>query len=131
MAATVRLRRATLIALACVAILVAAPVARVAFAGVEWGTVDCCCGEHAGDHRCPCPDCPAADHPSGDDAPPDGAPHVEPCGANAQWVSPATMPPFVAPTVAAIRAPVRRVLLLPDPFTAPPDRAVHPETPPS
>jgi hypothetical protein len=129
--AIVSVCRATLIALTCIAILVAAPVAGVAFAGVAWGTIDCCCGEHEADLPCGCPDCPGADHDDDSGPARDGLPHIERCGANAQWVSPATVPPFVAPTVAALRAPPWRVHLLAEPLRAPPGRAIEIETPPS
>ena len=124
------LRKATVVALLAVAILIAAPVVRVAFAGIAWGTITCCCGEHAGDHDCGCPDCPAGERASDGDSD-DGAPHVRPCGASAEWVSPATFAPFVAPTVPVVIAPPRRALPIPEPFEAPPSPTAHVETPPS
>jgi hypothetical protein len=48
-----------LIAIATALVLVTSVFARVAVAGIAWGDIDCCCGEHAGDEACGCPDCPA------------------------------------------------------------------------
>src|SRR5687768_1262584 len=110
--------------------LVAAPVVRVAFAGLVWEAIHCCCGVHAGDHDCGCPDCPAGNRGDGDHRG-DTTPTVRPCGANADWVSPATIPPFVAPAVPALIVPARRALAIPDDDLAPPTRVVVPVTPPS
>jgi hypothetical protein len=120
-----------LIAIATALVLVTSVFARVAVAGIAWGDIDCCCGEHAGDEACGCPDCPAGDHADGDHAPPaDGAPRMNSCGPDAQLVTPASLDHGVVP-----RAPV---LLAPSAAPAPrtatkqPDPApdVRPETPP-
>jgi hypothetical protein len=131
-AAIVSVRQTSVIALLTVAMLVAAPVVRVAFAGLVWDAIQCCCGVHAGDHDCGCPDCPAGkpDPAQGGDRG-DTTPTVRPCGANAEWVSPATIPPFVAPTAPALIVPARRALAIPDADHAPPARVVVPVTPPS
>ena len=123
-------RQTTVIALLAVAMLVAAPVVRVAFAGMVWDAIHCCCGVHAGDHDCGCPDCPAGKRSQGD-SDHDTGPTLRPCGAHGEWVSPATIPPFVAPTVPALIVPARRALTIPAPDLAPPARVVVPVTPPS
>jgi hypothetical protein len=123
--------RSRLIAIATALVLVTSVFARVAVAGIAWGDIECCCGEHAGDESCGCPDCPGADHAESDHVPPaDGAPRMKSCGPDAQLVVPASIdhvvvpraPALVAPT--AIRAPALRAS---DPDPAP---DVRPETPP-
>ena len=123
-------RKTSVIALLAVAMLVAAPAVRVAFAGLVWDAIRCCCGVHAGDHDCGCPDCPAGTQGEPDRGG-DPTPTMRPCGAHAEWVSPATLPPFVAPTMPALLVPARRALTIGGDDLAPPSRVVVPVTPPS
>jgi hypothetical protein len=126
--------RSLLIAMLAIATLVATPLMRIAVAGIAWGVIECCCGEHAGDHRCGCPDCPAADHDGDPDdapAPEDGAPGLGPCGANAEWISPVALAPFVPPARVAPVRPAHRIATTFVRPAAPAGRVVHPTVPPS
>jgi hypothetical protein len=121
--------RSLLIVALVIATLVATPLVRIAAAGIAWGVIECCCGEHAGNHRCGCPDCPAGDHDDGDHD--SEMPGLGPCGANAQWLSPIALAAFVAP---ARTAPARPGLPVTIGFVVPPPmrgRVVHPIVPPS
>lgn len=94
----------------------AAPMLRAAHAGLQYGTLVCCCGEHASDTACGCPDCPvgkqhAANHqsqPSGDDTPAT----IKQCGPNATVVPLASETPAIVGTITMVE-----VLPLPQPIT--------------
>jgi hypothetical protein len=129
----VRFPRSLLIALLAIATLVATPLMRIAVAGIAWGVIECCCGEHAGDHRCGCPDCPAAagDGDGDDDGDQHGAPVLGPCGANAERISPVALAPFVPPVRFAPVRPAHSVATTFATPAAPTGRVVHPIVPPS
>ena len=42
------------------ALVVLVALAQLPVGTIQVGTVECCCGEHAADETCGCPDCPAA-----------------------------------------------------------------------
>jgi hypothetical protein len=120
-----------LIAIATALVLVTSVFARVAVAGIAWGTMECCCGEHAGDEACGCPDCPAGEHADDDHAPPaDGAPRMNSCGPDAQLITPASIEHVVVPRAPALVAPTAE--RGPEPRATEPDSApdLRPETPP-
>lgn len=124
--------RSLLIVAVAITTLVATPLMRIAVAGIAWGVIECCCGEHAGNHRCGCPDCPAGEHDAdhGDHDESD-APGLGPCGANAQWIAAVALAPFMA---SARIAPVRPTRPITTAFVGPPrlrGRVVHPIVPPS
>jgi hypothetical protein len=123
--------RSLLIALLAIATLVATPLMRIAVAGIAWGVIECCCGEHAGDHHCGCPDCPTGDDEDDRHDGEHGAPVLGQCGANAEWISPVAVAPFVPPVRVA---PVRPAHGVATTFVTPPapaGRVVHPIVPPS
>jgi hypothetical protein len=116
-------------------VMFVSPVARAATAGFSWGTIECCCGEHAGDESCGCKDCPAAVHDEeqddhDDDAPPAEGGEMTACGPQAQLVVFAPGAAIVMPTFDLAREPVET------PLDAPPEPPplepiiVEPETPP-
>jgi hypothetical protein len=111
--------RSLLIALLAIATLVATPLMRIAVAGIAWGVIECCCGEHAGDHRCGCPDCPASTDDDDDDA---GDQHGSETPA---------LGPFVAAARVAPRRPAHRIATTFVTPPAPAGRVVHPIVPPS
>jgi hypothetical protein len=125
--------RSLLIALLAIATLVATPLMRIAVAGIEWGVIECCCGEHAGDHRCGCPDCPASTDDDDDAGDQHGSetPALGPCGASAEWVAPVALAPFVAAARVAPRRPAHRIATTFVTPPAPAGRVVHPIVPPS
>lgn len=70
--------------------MLAGSVLRVAAAGLHYGMMSCCCGEHSSGESCGCPDCPVAhdddtDATANDDAslPASSTPTISKCGPNA------------------------------------------------
>ncbi len=113
-----------------------APVSRAAAAGFAWGTIECCCGEHAGDVACGCKDCPSATHDAdhdgdGDgDGPADGAPTMQACGPNAQLITFSHGDEPILPPVDALLTADVRVVHPPPVPPPPPPHVVELETPP-
>lgn len=85
-----------LLALVTALVLLTSAVARVAVAGMLWSSVECCCGEHAGNERCGCADCPAGDH-GDEDQDSDESPLIAACGAHASIIHPAVVVAVVVP----------------------------------
>ncbi|MBP9088945.1 MAG: hypothetical protein KBG15_22680 [Kofleriaceae bacterium] len=57
-----------LLSVMIVLVMLAGSVLRVAAAGLHYGMMSCCCGEHASDESCGCPDCPVAHQDDTDQA---------------------------------------------------------------
>ena len=113
------------------AALVALVVLRgVGMAAEAWtaNAVECCCGRHAVDHDCGCPQCPSHHHGKRHD---DHASHVRSCAHHVDLMQVASAPPVLAaPPAIDLPAPHAAA---PAPASLPPfaSRAVPPETPPS
>jgi hypothetical protein len=106
------------VALIAAAIILMAGSVRFAAAGLTYGTTSCCCGPHASDHRCGCPDCPTADQAHGDDDHDGDRPVLGKCGVNGMVLAPAAVSPTIlahAPTVATPVRPVAVVTTTPPP----------------
>lgn len=91
--------RTRVLAIAVALVLLTSVVARVAVAGIVWETFECCCGEHAGDKACGCPECPAGQHAESDEHDGDGAPSVKTCGPDGQLVLPTSLGKAIFPAV--------------------------------
>jgi hypothetical protein len=77
----------SMVAMAMVIIALGAAITRVASAGVSVGDLRCCCGVHAGDEDCGCPDCPVADSDHNKHKAPSDAPSFKRCGAPSHFVA--------------------------------------------
>lgn len=98
--------------LAVVLTAFAGPLLRAAAAGLQYGNLVCCCGEHASDTACGCPDCPAGKphaHDASNDNRDDAPPTVKQCGPNATVVPLASeTPALVSPVPSEVLQPLPR-----------------------
>jgi hypothetical protein len=116
--------RPRVIAIAMMLVLVTSAFARVAAAGLAWGTFECCCGEHAGDEACGCPDCPAGHQDEhGDESPVDGSPRMKACGPDGMVILPAAFARAIIPVAPAI--------IVPEPLTLAVEPVAEPRSAPS
>jgi hypothetical protein len=118
-------------------LLFALPVAQVARGATLPGEVHCCCGDHAADEDCGCPECPSASHAhdedDGDDHDDEDAPpstSFRACGAEGQSYTVGAFPPFLVPAVPTVIATLRSPRVIPSPDATPPapliDRSIVP-----
>jgi len=126
------------IALTTLAVMLLVPLSGTAAAAFGWNPIDCCCGEHAGDEACGCPDCPAGhqdddddDGDDGDEHDEDGAPGMRSCGVSGHVSLPGVFVRAVLPELPALIAPPARVVHPDDPALPRPSPAPRPEKPPS
>lgn len=119
-----------LVALAVALLLLWVPVAAAATAGFAWAAIACCCGDHAGDEACGCPDCPSAEHAQRRDRAPDRESRVRSCAPEGTLTTPAQPAPCEPVSTPSALAP--RVLRVEPPPLRPPPPApsYEPRTPP-
>lgn len=101
--------------------MLAGSLLRVAAAGLHYGMMSCCCGEHSSGESCGCPDCPVAHQDDASDATDDAAnddankagsstPTISKCGPNASIAALASEAPVrvTAPILTTIEQTISR-----------------------
>ena len=105
-----------LVVLVVALVALAAPTLRAAAAGLQYGSLVCCCGEHASDTACGCPDCPVGKQHAANQTSPHSAddtpPTIKQCGPNATMVPLASETPAIVGNVVIVVSQ-----LLPQPAT--------------
>lgn len=116
-------------------VVLLAPVADAAGAAFGWDPIQCCCGEHAGDEACGCPDCPAGHQnerdDDGDDDGDDRSPGLRACGATGHVAVPGGFAEAILPAPPVLIAPIARNAPRPPAVRPPGTVAARPEKPPS
>jgi hypothetical protein len=111
------------------------PLAETASAAFGWDPIDCCCGEHAGDEACGCPDCPAGhqdDHDDDGEGQDDGTtPGFRSCGVTSHVSLPGAFAEAILPVAPVLIAPPARVAPRAEAARPPPSLSSRPEKPPS
>ena len=129
-------RALALFALAMV--LAAVPMTALA-SGLIWADIVCCCGPHASNEACGCPDCPSAEHEEDHEAPdsvsrraaPPSAPQLKRCGPTGTLML-MQMPVVAVPRYSAIAKapPVVTIVVSPAPQCMQSRQADAPPVPP-
>jgi hypothetical protein len=115
-------------------------LAQLATGGIVIGEIECCCGTHAGDAPCGCPDCPVAHgghghdgaraaHHGDSDAPP--VTSFRACGAEGHLVDAPAFPPFLPLPAIAVADVPHRLEPAPPPAPLPPSHLSAPPAAPS